>query len=155
LLLRAYKSWDHVCHRSVVERWPQAVDVEDVDIVGIERPEGLVQVGSHGGAGQMLGAVEPIDVAFGGDHHAVARAALDGLADDALGLVGDGCVEEIDTEVERLSHEGNGLRLGEAGAEPDAAVAAAAEAGHADLEPRLAKRGKLHLLPPWCQTRRV
>ena len=87
-------------------------------------------------------------MALGGDDDAVARAALDGLADDAFGLVGVGGVEEVDAEVERLAHQRDRLRLAEAGAQADAAVAAAAEARDADLQARPAERGVVHRLPP-------
>ena len=85
-------------------------------------------------------------MALGGDDDAVARAALDGLADDALGLVGVGRIEEVDAEIERLAHQRHRLHLAQAGAEADAAVAAAAQARDADLQARLAERGVLHVL---------
>src|SRR5262249_49614961 len=59
---------------------------------------------------------------------------------------------EVDAKIEGLAHQCDGLRLGEAGAEPNAAVAATAEPGHADLEARPAEGGILHValsaMPP-------
>src|SRR6185503_16798098 len=140
LLLLAQQPRHDLRHGLVVGRRPQPVQVEDVDVVGVELAQRVVEIGEHGGAGR--------GVALGRDDDAVARAALDGLADDALRLVGRGGVEEVDAEVERLAHERHRLRLGQARAQPDAAVAAAAQARNADLQAGLAERGVVHRLPP-------
>ncbi len=133
LLLLAQEGGDDLRHGPVVELGPQPVQVEDVDMVGVESAQRGLQVGDHGGCRERARAVERVDVGLGGDHHALARAALDGLADDALRAVADRRVDEVDAEVERPLHQRDRLRLGETGAEPDAAVTAAAEPRHAHL----------------------
>src|SRR5689334_19839999 len=120
--------------------------MEDIDMVGGELAQRILQVGKHRGGGAC--------VALCRDHYTVARSALDRLADNVLGRVGVGGVEEVDAKVEGLAHQCDGLRLGEAGAEPNAAVAATAEPCHADLEARPAEGGIVHVpLSTRCRQR--
>src|SRR5262245_15351839 len=81
---------------------------------------------------------------LGRDHHAVAGASLDGLADDGFGSVGGGRIQQVDTEIERFLHQGHRFCFAEPDPKPDAAVAAAAESGHADFQLRPTERGILH-----------
>ena len=87
--------------------------------------------GALGGA-PTLAARDP---GFGGDHDILARDMLDRLADHRFGAVGRGGVEEIDSHVQGLTHEGDGLGRALAGAEPEPAEPATAETGDADPEP--------------------
>src|SRR3984893_7279763 len=74
------------------------------------------------------------DPGLGGDDDALARDTLDRLADDRLGAVDRGGVEEIDAQVQGLTDKGDGFGRALAGAEPEPAEAAAAETGDTDLE---------------------
>src|SRR5262249_19742833 len=97
------------------------------------------------GRGTALTARDP---GLGGDHDTVARDALDCLADDALGTVNRGGVEEIDPEIQRLADQGDGFCFALAGPEAEPAEAAAAEPGNADPEPGAAERDVFHPIEP-------
>src|SRR5262249_31722681 len=84
-----------------------------------------------------------------------ARHAFDRLADDVLGVVGRGGVEEIDAHVQGLADKYHGFGPVLPGAEPQPAEAAAAEAGDGDLEPGSAERRIFHDRFPYAPARRA
>src|SRR4051794_25081033 len=63
------------------------------------------------------------------------------VANDRLGAVDGGGVDEVDAKVERERNQRHRLRYGLAGAEPQTAEAARAQSGDAHPEPRPAERG--------------
>ena len=142
LLLLAQQGRHELGDRVVVLRRRQPVQVEEINVVGAEPAQRGVEARHHGLG--RLGCAGRCDLGLGRDDHVIARAALDGLADDLLGAVRLGRVDEVDAEVERLPHKGDGLRGGEAGALADAAVAAAAEPGDADFQAGAAEGCVLH-----------
>ena len=123
------------------------MQVEEVDVLTVKLSQRGVEIGDHLRPRERLAV--GADMAFGGNDDAVACPSLDGLADDGFRAVGGRRIQEVDAEVERFLHQGHALRLAEAIAQPDAAVAAAAEPGHADPQLRLAERGIVHRLQPW------
>ena len=142
LLLLAQQGRHELGDGVVVLRRRQPVQVEQVDVVGAEPAQRGVEARDHGVG--RLGRAGCRDVGLGRDDELITRAALDGLADDLLGAVRLGRVDQIDAEVEGFAHQRDGLRSGEAGALADAAVAAAAEPGDADFQAGAAEGGVLH-----------
>ena len=71
---------------------------------------------------------------LGGDDHLVARHVRNGLADDGLGPIGGGGIEQVDAEIKRRAHDANGIRLAAAGAETEPAEPTASEARDADTQ---------------------
>src|SRR5258708_4110332 len=84
------------------------------------------------------------DPGLGGDDDALTRNAFDRLADDRLGAVHRGGVEEIDAQVQGLADEGDGFGRALAGAKAEPAEPAAAKTGDADGEPSPAEWHVFH-----------
>src|SRR5207245_10622784 len=82
------------------------------------------------------------DPGLGGDDDALTRNAFDRLADDRLGAVHRGGVEEIDAQVQGLADEGDGFGRALAGAKAEPAEPAAAKTGDADGETEERRVGK-------------
>src|SRR5437660_5886660 len=84
------------------------------------------------------------DPGLGGHDDALTRNAFDRLADDRLGAVHRGGVEEIDAQVQSLADEGDGFGFALAGAEAEPAEPAAAKTGDADGQPGSAECHVFH-----------
>ena len=113
----------------VVGRRSDGVEMEDVDVVEAEPPQSRLDAAGHVSAG-----VARLEDGLGRDHQLVAVVGPDGGADDLLGAIGLGGVEEIDAEIDGRAHDRHAVVDAGAAAEAQAAVAAAAEAGDADRE---------------------
>src|SRR5215475_13808900 len=108
------------------------MELEDVDVIGAQLPERVVEA-RHRTLGSRA-ALAVGDPGFGGDHHTVARNSLDCLADHVLCPVNGGGVEQIDPQIQRLMDQRYGLGFAHTGAEPKPAEAGATEPGDADPE---------------------
>ena len=130
------------------------VEVIDVDPVGAEAPEALVDGGFDPRRAEALGfAVDPTEPALGGEHHFVPLP-LQRTADDALGdavAVGVRGVDVTDAELESAREDP--LRFGLVGAASEvhgaeagrrsAVARAAGRIGRAELE-HLLEKGRFH-----------
>jgi len=116
--------------------------MEDVDVIESEPPQGRLHLGRDRGGG-----VARAEQRLGRDDQAVATAGPRGGADDLLGAVRFGRVEEVDAEIDRRTDHRDAVV--EAGAAPKAqpAVAAAAEPGDADRQSGLPERPVFHRSP--------
>ena len=142
-LLLQQRRCDHVAH-IVVAGGRHGVELEHIDAVDAEFAQRVVEAGDDALRRIALAAAE--HRRLGGDHHPIARHALDRLADHALGVIGRGGVEQVHAVVESRMDDRDGAGLGAAGVQPQPAETAAAEAGDADLEFRPAQRGVFHAL---------
>ena len=130
-----------------------AMDLVEVDVVGAEAAEAVVDFGEDRFA-REAGAVRVgphAAVDLGGEHDRIARGHfLEQLADDFFaGAIGVdvGGVEEVDAGVERLLDEGPGFFFRQRpgmGAAVGHAVAHAAETDAGDFEAAVAEAGVLH-----------
>src|ERR1700738_114417 len=84
------------------------------------------------------------DPGLGGEDDALTRNAFDRLADDRLGAVHRGGVEEIDAQVQGLADEGDGFGVALAGAQAEPAEPTAGETGDTDGEPSPAECHVFH-----------
>src|SRR5262249_10131791 len=122
----------------------------DVDVVGAEFLQRAVE--ARDGALRQRIRVADAERRFRADDDPVARRAGERLAEYRLGAGGPPPVEQVDAEIERGADNLDRMRLVFAGAEPQAAEAAAAETGDADLEAGAAKCRVIHalLLAAFC-----
>ena len=94
----------------------------------------------------MIGFIADREKQFGGDEVAVARMAVEGFAEDALGFAGSvlvGCVKEGDAVVESGMNAADGLFAADATGDGEPG----AKAQFRDFKWATAQTPKLHCLP--------
>src|SRR5262249_51028639 len=123
-----------------VGRRTDGVEMEDVDMVEAEPP----QCGLHLARHRLGRVVAGPEQRLGRDHQPVAVMGADGSADDLLGAIGLGGVDEIDAEIDRRAHHRHAVVEAGAATAAQAAVAAAAQPRDADREPGLSKGPVFH-----------
>ena len=115
------------------------VEMEDVHVVETQPPQRRLHL-----AGHRLAGIPCAEDGFGRDHQLGAVIGPDGGADDLLGAIGLGGVEEIDAEIDGRPHDRHAVVEARAAAEAEPAVAAAPEPGDADREAGLSERPVFH-----------
>ena len=95
--------------RVVVGAGCHAVQLIDVDIVGGELTQRVVERGD--GAGGTRVRVADIERRFGRDHDLLAPDRRERLAEHGFGAISGGRVEQVDPEVEGLMDQRDGLGL--------------------------------------------
>ena len=105
-----------------------SVKLEDIDVIQPQPSERAIQAIRDFLRGQV-GAR-----GFGADDDAVPRHGLQGGADDILGVVDGGGVDQGDALVKGLADDANGVFGGLTRAEAKAAETAAAQTGDADFK---------------------
>ena len=98
------------------------MEMEDVDIVEAQP----LQRGLHP-AGHGFACITGAEDGLRRDHQLVAVVGSGGDADDLLGAIGLGGVEEIDAEIDGRAHDRHAVVDAGAAAEAETAVAAATE----------------------------
>src|SRR5438067_7446652 len=126
----------------VVDARRDAVQLIDIDVIGAELLQRAVEARDR--AFRQRVGVADAERRLGADDDLVARRAGERLAEHRLGAVSGRGVEQIDPEIERGADDRDRVGLALAGAEPQAAEAAAAETGDADLEAGAAECGVFH-----------
>ena len=123
-----------------------AVQEEDVDVVGLQAGQALLQRLAKRAAGleQRLGR-----------QHDVVAAAGQRFADDLLGAVGPRRVNEVDAEVEGAADHRDRIGLGRAVGLPQPAVSAAAQPGDADGQSGSSQSSSTDCLQRWAHDRTV
>ena len=126
----------------VIHRRRDYVQLEHINVIGVKSTEGVLEALDH--TGRRQGRAAAMDQGFGGDHDAVTRHGFDGLANQSLGAVRRGRIQEVHPHIQRLTHQHDGFRLCLPSPQPQTAVPPAAEAGHTDAQPRFPKCDILH-----------
>src|SRR6185437_3279926 len=119
----------------VVGRRIDGVEMEDVDVVEAEPLQSRLDAARY-----LLGRAARAEKGLGRDHQLVPVIGPDRGADDLLGAVGLGGVEEIYAEIDGRADHRHALIDAGAAAATEPAVAAAAEAGDADPEAGVSER---------------
>ena len=115
------------------------MEMEDVDVVEAEPAQRRLHL-----AGHRLAGIACVEDGLGRDHQLGAVIGPDGGADDLLGAIGLGGVEEIDSEIDGRAHDRHAVVDAGAAAQAQAAVAAAPEPGDADREAGFSERPVFH-----------
>ena len=127
----------------LIGRGRDGVEMEDVDVVEAEPPQRRLDLAGHG-----LASIACVEDGFGRDHQPVAIIGPDGGADDLLGAIGLGGVEEVDAQIDRRPHDRNAVVEAGAAAQAQAAVAAAPKPGDAYGEAGFSQWPVFHHLLP-------
>ena len=106
------------------------MQLKDVNVVRVELAQGVVEAVHHTRRGEQLTAA--VDIGFRGEHDAVTRRRFDSLANNGLGAIGRGGIQEIDPHLQGLTYKRNGIGLCLASAQSQSAITAAAESGNTD-----------------------
>src|SRR5260370_30817719 len=124
------------------------VQLIDVDVVGIELPQWLVEA-CDDALRRRMGVAEA-ERRLGANYDILAPHRFDRLAEHLLGAVCRSGIEQIDPELQRLPDDRDRVDLAPALRQSQLAEPAAAEPGDADPQPCLAERGVIHHSPAVC-----
>src|SRR6266851_280398 len=113
----------------VIGRWSNGVEMEDVHVIEAQPSQRRLHPAGHGFAG-----IACVEDGLGRDHQPVPVIGPGGSADDLLGAIGLGGVEEIDSQIDGRTHDRHAVVEACAAAEAQAAVAPAPEPGDAYRE---------------------
>ena len=139
LLLELDESGRQDIAMMVVGGWRDGVEMEDVHVVESEAPQRRLHL-----AGHRLAGIACVEDGLGRDHQLGAVMGPGGGADDLLGAIGLGGVEEIDAEIDGRAHDRHAVVEARATAQAQAAVAAATEPGDADREAGISEGPVFH-----------
>ena len=110
----------------VVGRWSDGVEMEDVHVIEAQPPQRRLHPASH-----RFAAIACVEDGLGRDHQPVPVIRPGGVADDLLGSIGLGGVEEVDAQIDGRTHHRHAVVEAGAATQAQAAVAAAAKPGDA------------------------
>lgn len=145
LFLGAFEYGVDVGDEVVVVLGHYAVEVVDVDVIGVEAFEALVETFFEGLRCDFFSA----GGFFGGNNNMTSVAALEGFCDDGFGAVSFGGVDVVDACVKGLLEDGGGFGLGFARFFAELAGAATAHAHNAHGEVGSAEGCGLHFRFPF------
>src|SRR5262249_88561 len=125
--------------RMLVDVRCDAVELEHIEIIGLELAQRIVDARHYVFGRNELPARVFGGTGFGSDDQGVARRQFDRSADHWLGAIGGSGVDDVNPKIECEVDQRDDLGFRSALSQPESAEPATAQTGRADLEPCPAK----------------